>query len=57
MNDKVSEYTRLAVRERKAAARARSAAEAALLQDIANQYDVMAEKAAGRPTLTPHYGV
>jgi len=51
-----SAYYRLrAAEERGAAEVAESAAVSAAHQEIATQYDTMAEKAAGRPILSPHY--
>jgi hypothetical protein len=57
MNWKDSEYfMSRATEERAAAARAVSAAAAAIHEDIAQQYEKMAEAAPRRSVLTPHYG-
>ena len=49
-------YRRRAAEEREAAALANSPAASAVHEDIAKQYERMAEQAQHRPLLTPHYG-
>jgi hypothetical protein len=49
-------FRRRAAEEREAAALASSPAASAIHENIARHYEMMAEQAAHRPVLTPHYG-